>query len=164
MGETFNRVLFSSINFTIFFVFLFLLLKKPLLSFLKKRKDDYIVDSEKCMKMKSDAEAEFSQIQARLSKIDADGKAYIDNVIKEAESSEVELLSNTKAITEMIKKDSERLASAEFLKGEQDLKKDFVLSVIKNVEKDLSVSAGPSNMSKYVSECSSKIKNGEVIA
>ena len=164
MNETFKYMLFSSINFVVFFCILFFILKKPVLSFLKKRREDYILESEKCIKMKEEAEKSLDDIKLKLSNIKTDGVAFLDKANKEAEDLSRKMLKNADTIALSINTESKKLVLAELSYAGSKIKQNFVSTLVDVAEKELLVAANPENMSKYVSECSSKIAKGEIRA
>jgi len=162
MSADFKYMLFSSINFVIFFGFLFFILKKPVLSLLKKRKEDYIIESDKGLKMKEEAEKNLNDVKLKLSNIKADGVEFLDKANKEGEDIGSKMLKNADAVALSIRTESKRLAFAELLYAVAKIKQDFVSTLIDGAEKELLVVANSDNMNKYVDECSSKIKRGEL--
>lgn len=157
MNAEIKSLAFSIFNFIAFFSILFLILKKPVRSFLKKRKSDYVAESEKSAIMKKEALDLMEEIRLKMNSIDKDSQTLLFNTKKEAEQNALNILSKAEKITFSIKNEYDRLAKAEFLATVGKLKKDFVTTLINGAEKNMSSLAGNTEMKKYLEECSSKL-------
>ena len=152
MNAEIKSLAFSIFNFIAFFSILFLILKKPVSLFLKKRQTDYVMESEKSAIMKKEALDLMEEIKLKMNSIDKDSQVFLFNTKKEAEQNTLNIISKAEKITFSIKNEYDRLAKAEFLSAVGRLKKDFVTTLIDGAEKNISSLAGSTEMKKYLEE------------
>ncbi len=162
MSENFKYLIFSFINFFVFFGFLFLILRKPISGFLLKRNEDYINESKKWSEAVLEALKSAQDMKSKTLNIQKDGEEYLESVRRETKEIGAVMLKQADDVARTIKLDSERMASAEKMSYSTRLKDDFITSLIKSAREDLSRDVDQKLAKGYLVDGSTKVKSGDI--
>ena len=141
------QVICFSINFVIFIAALVVLLKKPILKYLKERKESFVNSNIEAQKSYDDAFVALNKVKDDIRNIEQKGQNHIEEVSAWAKSEAqtivlgAESYSNTMLIgsEEMIKEETERAKNKEISK--------FIHSVIANTKHDVKNESSQSDYS-----------------
>lgn len=163
MNPLIKYLIFALLNFFVFFGALFLILRKPLGSFLLKRREDYVSESKKWSDAFDCAVAASKEIKDKLATIDKDGSAFLEMTKKDISSNGALMLKKAEEAAKIIHTDTERMAKAEHFSYGSRLKEDFVSSLIREAQEDLSGSVDDNMAKGYILESSYKARSGDVV-
>ena len=129
-----SSVVFPYINFIIFFAICFFFLKKPIVSFFKKRKEEFDAYYKEAFSLKEECEKKNQELIQRKNNLDNEIKEILESTRKSAQLEAESILSQAKNLAEHLKQETIRLASAEIEKKRQELKEEILSLVKKEVQ------------------------------
>jgi len=152
MSESFVSVIFSAVNFVLFFGALILILKKPVSSFLFKRKETYINDSNNSQKFREDSQKMLENINNKFKNIDQDGAALLLNAEKEGASIGEFVLAESQKLSSSIINEGKQRIHAERALAWRMLKDNFITQLIRSAKDDISLSTTKEQRILYINE------------
>ena len=134
------QVVFFAINFVIFIIALVFLLKKPVLKYLKDRKDIFINGNAEAKKYYDDAISGLNKVKDNIRNIEKNGRAHMEEIKTYARSEANIIIFNAESYSksmligteDMVKEETERAKNEEvanfirnvIVKTKYDVKKD----------------------------------------
>jgi F-type H+-transporting ATPase subunit b len=91
------QVIYFAINFIIFVIVMYWLLRKPVSKFLRNRKDTFIKESAEAKTYYDTAFNKLNEIKGKLLDVEKDGEKYIDDAVKQAKEEAKIIIVNAKA-------------------------------------------------------------------
>jgi len=157
-GETTARLLdllYRSINFGIFFVVLFILLKKPLKQGLASRKESIEKELEELEAKKEEAKQEFKTLEARISNIKEEREALLAEFKVEGEKEKQKIIDNAQRVASRIVEQAQLTIQQEIQKANLSLRQEL---------SDMAVQMAEDILKKNITDNDQKILIGEYLA
>jgi F-type H+-transporting ATPase subunit b len=157
-GETTARLLdllYRSINFIIFFVVIFLLLRKPLKKGLADRKDSIQKELQELEVKKEEAQKEYQALEKRISNIKKEREALLAEFKAEGEKEKKKILDNAQKVASRIIDQAQITIQQEIQKANLKLKQDL---------SELAVQMAEDILKKNITENDQKVLIGEYLA
>jgi F0F1-type ATP synthase membrane subunit b/b' len=153
------QVIYFTINFILFVFFMFLLLRKPISKFLKDRKDAYVNGHTEAKTFYDDAFNKLNEIKHKTSNIAKDGKANLEQAIKQAKTEGDIIVVNAEGYSKNILVGSKDVIREEVERAKNKQVTSFVQSVIANTKKSVKdESASKDYNGIYIEDYFSKTK------
>lgn len=150
---------FSVINFVLFVVILFCLLRKPILRFFKDRSHHTKNTMEEAKKFYESAYRKYEEIEAKLKNADQKGKQLLKELKNEGELEKENLVKKAKEMAELIKSDAEKTADQELLKAKEILKQQAAHLISEMAETELESRLTVEDQRRLGSEFLTKVQN-----
>ena len=117
-----NSFYAALINFAILATLLFILLRKSMGTFFRKRSTDTKIALDKAKDFYSSAYRKYEEIEAKLKNADVEGKKLLDSIRQEAEMEKQRIIRQARETAHNIKFDAERIIDQEVQKAKASLK------------------------------------------
>lgn len=128
------QVVYFAINFFIFVVVMYWLLRKPVSKFLKERKDKFINESAEAKAYYDNAFNKLEEIKGKLLDIEKDGENHINDAVKQAKEEAKIIMVNAKAYSGNMLTGSKDVIAEEVKRARNRQVVNFVHSVIANTK------------------------------
>jgi len=143
-------LIYSSINFLVFFLVLFFLLRKPVGSFLKKRKTTFITNSKEAAEIFANARSRSDEAELRLKNIKTTGEDFIKQVISAAENNSKNMVQEAKRYVEYSTEEAKRIVEAEERSARGRVKNEFVSMIMDSSRDEFMTGMNELAVNKYI--------------
>jgi F-type H+-transporting ATPase subunit b len=157
-GETTARLLdllYRSINFGIFFVVLFILLRKPIKQGLAGRKESIEKELEELEAKKEEAKKEFKTLEARISNIKEEREGLLAEFKAEGEKEKQKIIDNAQKVASRIVEQAQLTIQQEIQKANLSLRQEM---------SDRAIQMAEDILKRNITENDQKILIGEYLA
>jgi F-type H+-transporting ATPase subunit b len=128
------QVIYFSINFVVFVLVMYWLLRKPISKYLSERKATFISESTEAKTYYDTAFNKLKEIKGKLLDIEKDGDAYIDGAIKQAQEDAGIIILNAKGYSGNMLVGSKDVIIEEINRARNRRLMDFVHKVVANTK------------------------------
>ena len=125
-----TSTVYPYINFLIFFAVCFIVARKPIISFFKKRKEEFDNYYKEALTLKQECEKKNQELIQRKNNLEKEINEIIESTKKSAQLEADAILDQAKKLADHIKQETLRLTTAEIDKKKQELKNE-ILSLVK---------------------------------
>ena len=129
------------VNFSIFAVSLYVLLKKPIKDFFAGRKVAFEAAANEAARAKSEAQTLHDQIKARINEIESQSKRDLEQAKKDAAATGSQIISDAKAAAQRIEGEAKSSIQQELLRTVSALKSEFISHSFNEAETKIKSSA-----------------------
>jgi F-type H+-transporting ATPase subunit b len=148
-------LLYRSINFGIFFIVLFILLRKPLKQGLTGRKESIEKELEELEAKKEEAKKEYKTLEARISNIKEEREALLAEFKAEGEKEKQKIIDNAQKVASRIVEQAQLTIQQEIQKANLSLRQEL---------SDVAVQMAEEILKKNITENDQKMLIGEYLA
>ena len=157
-GETTARLLdllYRSINFIIFFVVLFILLRKPLKQGLASRRDSIERELQELEAKKEEAKKEYQTLEKRIANIKEEREAILAEFKAEGEKEQQKIIDNAQKVASRIVEQTQITIQQEIQKANLSLRQELA---------EMAVQMAEDILKKNITENDQKVLIGEYLA
>ncbi|MBI5602972.1 MAG: F0F1 ATP synthase subunit B [Deltaproteobacteria bacterium] len=157
-GETTARLLdllYRSINFIIFFVVLFILLRKPLKQGLASRRDSIERELQELETKKEEAKKEYQALEKRIANIKGEREAILAEFKAEGEKEQRKIVENAQKVASRIVEQTQITIQQEIQKANLSLRQELA---------EMAVQMAEDILKKNITENDQKVLIGEYLA
>ncbi len=157
-GETTARLLdllYRSINFIIFFVVIFLLLRKPLKQGLADRRDSIQKELQELEAKKEEAKKEYQALEKRIANIKEEREAILAEFKAEGEKEQKKIIDNAQKVASRIVDQAQITIQQEIQRANLSLRQDL---------SEMAVQMAEDLLKKNITENDQKVLIGEYLA
>ena len=119
-------VVYQAINFTIFSVLLYFLLKNRVVTFFTQRRDEYLAAVTKYEHAKAEAERKTAELRVRMEKLESTAHESIQQAKTEATQIQSKIVSDAQATSQKIQQEARRTVDAEVARAVQELREEIL--------------------------------------
>lgn len=143
-------LIYMTINFVVFLVIMFFLLKKPLVSFLIKRRATFIDSSKKSEEIFANAKAKMDETNYKMKRINIEGNDFINQSVATAENNARNMISEAERYAKYSVEEAKRIVEAEERSAQNKIKNDFISMIIEDSRDELITGVDNNAMNKYI--------------
>lgn len=144
-------------NFSVLFIALFLLLRKPVANFLSGRVDGIKTELSELEAKKVAAEKELSVYQEKLAKLDDEAKNIMAEYVRQGEDAKARILKEAEASADKLEVQAKRNIESEFNQAKESLHKDVMEKALAKAEALIKSKIGTDDQSRLVDEYLEKV-------
>ncbi|CAB5158080.1 hypothetical protein D3OALGA1CA_4867 [Olavius algarvensis associated proteobacterium Delta 3] len=144
-------------NFTVLFVGLFLLLRKPVANALGARISGIREQIRELESKKAEAEKQLAQYNEKLSQLDKEAGHIVENYIKQGEEAKARIIEEAKAAAFKLEEQAKRNIDNEFKKAKEKIQEEIVEQALAKAEEMIAGKITPDDQEKLVDEYIEKV-------
>ena len=144
-------------NFTVLFVGLFLLLRKPVANALGARISGIREQISELESKKGEAEKQLAQYNEKLSQLDNEAGNIVENYIKQGEEAKARIIEEAKAAAFKLEEQAKRNIDNEFKKAKEKIQEEIVEKALAKAEEMIAGKITPDDQEKLVDEYIEKV-------
>ena len=150
--------LWQLINFSILFIVLFVVLKKPARDYLKARTEAIKKGLDDARQARELAEAALKEVQERFSRKDAEIEAILRTAKQSGEAERETLLKEAERMNQKIAEHADTYISFELKKAKDAIRKEAVIVALELAEKKLEQKMTPEEQKKLIADAVSQLE------
>lgn len=124
-------VVYQAINFILFAVILFLLLKNKVVGHFTQRRNEYLAAARKYEHAKREAEHKIADLKARMNKLDATAADSVQKAKAEAAQLQNKIVADAQATSQKLQQETKRTLDAEVARAVQELREEVLAQATK---------------------------------
>ena len=144
-------------NFTVLFVGLFLLLRKPVAKALGARISGIKEQLTELESKKAEAEKQLAQYNEKLSQLDKEAEYIVENYIKQGEEAKARIIEEAKAAAIKLEEQAKRNIDNEFKKAKEKIQEEVVEQALAKAEDMITGKITADDQEKLVDEYLEKV-------
>lgn len=144
-------------NFTVLFIGLFLLLKKPVAKALGGRIQGIKEQLADLEEKKKEAEGKLAEYDAKMAHLDKESEALLAEYVKQGEDAKARILKEAEAAAERLKEQASKNIEYEFLQAKTELKAIIVEKALAKAEEIIKEKINSEDQEKMVDEYLEKV-------
>jgi len=144
-------------NFTVLFVGLFLLLRKPVAKALAARISGIKEQLSELESKKAEAEKQLAQYNEKLSQLDTEAEQIVENYIKQGEAATVRIIEEAKKAADKLEEQAKRNIDNEFKKAKEKIQEEVVEQALVKAEEMISGKITADDQEKLVDDYLEKV-------
>ena len=144
-------------NFTVLFVGLFLLLRKPVAKALASRIGGIKEQLSELEAKKAEAEKQLAQYNEKLSQLDKEAEQIVENYIKQGEEAKVRIIEEAKQAADKLEEQAKRNIDNEFKKAKEKIQEEVVEEALAKAEAMITGKITADDQEKLVDEYLEKV-------
>jgi len=144
-------------NFTVLFVGLFLLLRKPVAKALASRISGIKEQLSELEAKKAEAEKQLAQYNEKLSQLDKEAEQIVENYIKQGEAAKVRIIEEAKQAAVKLEEQAKRNIDHEFKKAKEKIQEEVVEEALAKAEEMITGKITADDQEKLVDEYLEKV-------
>ncbi len=113
---------YSVINFLALVLVLYIMLRKSVTDFFRKRSTTTRLEMEKSRKFYEESRTRYQEMTSKLDQASIEGKKLLDSIKRDGESEKQQMLESAKAFASKIKEDSEKIVQQELKRAQEALR------------------------------------------
>lgn len=145
-------VWFTIANFIIFVAVLVVVLRKPLVNFLRGRKETIAKEMDDAQKLLENAQRHHAEITARLGKLEDELKAVREQIKKEGEAEGERIMERAKQAAERIRREADFQAEQEVKMAKIELREEAARLAVKLAEETLEKAISDADRERLINE------------
>jgi len=144
-------------NFSVLFIALFFLLKKPVSNALNARITGIKEQLEDLEAQKADAEKQLSEYNERLSLLDKEAEELIQEYIKQGEEAKVRIIEAAESTAEKLEEQAKRHIAHEFEQAKEELQAEIMQKALVKAEEIIKTKINDEDQDRLVDEYLEKV-------
>lgn len=136
--SVFMGIIAPYINFCLFAFLAFRLFKKPIVSALKKQREEYISTSKEADEALKAAQDKHDELKSELDKLGSVIESMKSKAEEDAKNETKAMIDQAEGLALHLKEEAKRIADAEIKRAKETLQEDIILSVRESVAKKIS--------------------------
>lgn len=147
-----HELLSPTINFSLFVVLLFVLLRKPLKKMLVDRRSSIETLVSEARAQKDAADKKYAEFSQKLALFESEAKAINERARADAEAMKAKIIAEAKASAEKIVSDAQATVDANLQEYKDEIKKETIAKAIELAEKIIREAVSADDQRRIVSE------------
>ncbi len=151
-------VLFQALNFGMFFLLLFFLLKGKVKDAFKNRETDFKAAKIKAEQLLAEAQSQKAEAEKKLKELEDTAASTIQNAKAEAEKLKASILAEANELSQRIKAEAEKSADFEVRRAKESLRKQLLEEAVKATREAISKNLSEADQKRLQGEFVNKIE------
>lgn len=153
-----KNLIWLTVNFVVFIYILYKILKKPVVSFFRSRKENLLKEYEELLVKKKEAEARYLEIQEKIKNLKDEAEAIYKNYVEQGMREKERILEEARLQAERIKEQAQLYVIQEMEKAKSMLKVELAEEAVKLAEEILRKKITPEDQKRIFKEVLEQIK------
>jgi F-type H+-transporting ATPase subunit b len=145
-------VWFTIVNFIIFVAVLVVVLRKPLMNFLRGRKESIAKEMEDAQKLLENAQKHHAEITARLDRLESELATVREQIRKEGEAEGERIMERARQAAERIRREADFQAEQEVKMAKMELREEAARLAVKLAEEALEKAISDADRERLINE------------
>lgn len=153
-----KNLFWFSLNFLVFVIILYKVLKKPVVNFFRTRKENLIKQYNELLEKKKEAEAKYIELQERIKNLEKEAQAIYQNYVEQGQREKERIISEAQAQAERIKQQAELYIQLEMEKVKKQLVHEIGEAAVKIAEEVIKKNLTEEDQKRLYKEFINEIK------
>jgi len=132
-----KNLIWWSVNFLVFCIILYKLLKKPIVNFFRERREKLVKEYEELLQKKKEAEARYLELQEKIKNLKEEAEAIYQNYVEQGKKEKERILEEARLQAERIKEQARLYIQHEMERAKDLLRRELAEEAVKLAEEIL---------------------------